>query len=506
MARELTAIIVGAGFSGLAAGAGLVRAGIDDFVILEKAERVGGTWRDNTYPGAACDIPSHLYSYSFAPNAGWSRAFGGQPEILAYLERCADDFGLRPHLRFGALVTGARFDEATATWNVTLASGEVLTARSLILGNGALHLPAIPELPGLSSFRGTTFHSARWNHGHDLAGKRVAVIGTGASAIQFVPQIATKVGHLDVYQRTPPWIVPKADRLMSKAERWAFEHVPGAHWLRRTGLYWLFESRVLGFAFAPKVNELLEGLVRKHLAAQVADPVLRAKLTPTYRFGCKRVLLSNDFYPALQRDNVDVITDGIAAIEPDGVRTQTGELRPVDTLIFGTGFKVVDYVSALRITGRGGVDLNDVWHQTVRNYLGITVSGFPNLFLLMGPNTGLGHNSMVFMIEAQAHYIVDAITRMRAQKLASLEVRTDVEQAFRADMSERMKKTVWTSGCSSWYMAPDGEVLLWPGFTFDYWWRTRTAKLSDFHAIAQADLDRPSVAPRAALAPAIATT
>lgn len=490
MARELTAIVVGAGFSGLAAGAGLKKAGIEDFVILEKGDGVGGTWRDNTYPGAACDIPSHLYSFSFAPNAAWSRAYGGQPEILAYLERCADDFGLRPHLRFGTLVTGARFDEATATWIVSTANGESLTARALILGNGALHLPAIPELPGLSSFRGTTFHSARWNHAHDLAGKRVAVIGTGASSIQFVPQIAKQVAQLDVYQRTPAWIVPKSDRPISDRERWAFENIPGAHWLRRTGLYWLFEARVLGFAFAPKVNELAERLVKKHLATQVADPELRAKLTPSYRLGCKRVLISNDYYPALQRDNVELVTDGIAAIEPHGVRTTDGQFRAVDTLIFGTGFKVVDYLSALRITGRGGADLNDVWKQSVRNYLGITISGFPNLFLLMGPNTGLGHNSMVFMIEAQARYIVDAISRMRKRKLASIEVRPDIEQAFRAEMTHRMKGTVWTSGCNSWYMAPDGDVLLWPGFTFDYWWRTRTAKLSEFRTVTQSELDR----------------
>ena len=506
MARELTAVIVGAGFSGLAAGIGLKKAGIDDFVILEKGDGVGGTWRDNTYPGAACDIPSHLYSFSFAPNASWSRAYGGQPEILAYLERCADEYELRPHLRFGCLVTGARFDEATATWNVTTANGDELTSRALILGNGALHLPAVPELPGLASFRGTTFHSARWNHAHDLAGKRVAVIGTGASAIQFVPQIAPKVSQLDVYQRTPPWIVPKADRSMSEREQWAFEHVPGAHWLRRTGLYWLFESRVLGFAFAPKVNEFAERLVMKHLTSQVADRELREKLTPAYRLGCKRVLISNDYYPALQRDNVELVADRIAAIEPGGIRTEGGQFREADTLIFGTGFKVVDYVSAMRITGPSGADLNDAWKQSVRNYLGITVSGFPNLFLLMGPNTGLGHNSMIFMIEAQAHYIVDAISRMRRRKLASIEVRPEVEQAFRAEMTHRMKDTVWTSGCNSWYMAPDGDVLLWPGFTFDYWWRTRTAKLSEFRTVDQGELDKVGYTPRAILTHASAAT
>ncbi len=277
-----------------------------------------------------------------------------------------------------------------------------------------MHLRDPLEIPGASTFAGTTFHSARWNHGHDLAGRKVAVIGTGASSVQFRPADRLVVEHLDVFQRTPAWIVPKADRPIGHRERWMLEHVPGAHWLRRTGLYWLFESRVLGFAFAPKVNQLAERLVLKHLAAQVADPPLRAALTPAYRMGCKRVLISNDYYPALCRDNVDLVTSGIAAIEPTGIRTTDGTLHPCDTIIYGTGFKVVDYVASMRIVGRGGRDLSAVWSEEgVRNYLGITVSGFPNLFLLMGPNTGLGHNSMVFMIEAQVTYLVDAMKRMR---------------------------------------------------------------------------------------------
>ncbi|HEU0031246.1 MAG TPA: NAD(P)/FAD-dependent oxidoreductase [Kofleriaceae bacterium] len=469
----LSAVIVGAGFSGIAAGIGLRRAGIENFVILEKASGVGGTWRDNSYPGAACDIPSHLYSYSFEPNPSWSRAYGGQPEILAYLEHCATKYGLRPHLELGAQVVRCAFDEASATWSVDTADGRRFGARALILGNGALHLPQIPDLPGLPRFAGKTFHSARWDHGHDLRGRRVAVIGTGASAIQFVPQIAPDVAQLQVFQRTPPWIVPKSDRPIGERERWMLEHVPGAHWLRRTGLYWLMESRVLGFVFAPKVNAFFERFVRKHIEHQVRDPVLRAKLTPSYRLGCKRVLISNDYYPALQRDNVELVTDAITTIEPTGVRTADGRLHEVDTIILGTGFRVVDYVSAIEIVGRRGQELSQVWQQSVRNYLGINVSGFPNLFLLMGPNTGLGHNSMVFMIEAQARYAVQAIQALHRNAMASLEVRPDVEQAFRTRLARQMAKTVWTSGCTSWYMAPDGEVLLWPGFTFDYWWRTR---------------------------------
>lgn len=483
---ELAAIIVGAGFSGLCAGIELRRAGISDFVILEKADRVGGTWRDNTYPGAACDIPSHLYSYSFEPNPRWSRAYGGQPEILAYLEHCADAYGLRPHLRFGSLVERAEYDETSATWTVSVRGGPRLTARALILGNGALHLPSIPELPGRERFTGKTFHSARWDHAYPLDGKRVAVIGTGASTIQFVPQIAPRVGKLEVFQRTPPWIVPKADRTITSGEQWLFAHVPGAHWLRRTGLYWLLEARVLGFAFAPRLNRLAERLVRRHLATSVPDPVLREKLTPSYRLGCKRVLISNDYYPAFTRANVELVTDPIAALEPSGIRTASGALHEVDTIIYGTGFKVVDYLSSMQIVGAGGRELNEVWRESVRNYLGITVSGFPNLFLLMGPNTGLGHNSMIFMIEAQARYAVAAIRTLRRNALASLDVRPSVEQAFRAEVARKLEGTVWTSGCSSWYMAPDGDVLLWPSFTFDYWRRTRRVDLRDYEVRALA--------------------
>ncbi len=496
MAQQLAAVIVGAGFSGLCAGIQLRKAGIEDFVILEKADGVGGTWRDNTYPGAACDIPSHLYSYSFEPNPSWSRAYGGQPEILAYLQHCATSYGLMPHIKFHARVTRAEYDEASATWTVITDDDRVYVARALVLGNGALHLPQIPDLAGLASFQGKAFHSARWDHTYDLAGKRVAVIGTGASAIQFVPEIARVVKQLDVFQRTPPWIMPKSDRPIGERERWVLEHVPGAHWLRRSGLYWLFESRILGFAMAPRLNNMIERLVRKHLEHAVPHPVLREKLTPQYRLGCKRVLLSNDYYPALARHNVELVTDGIDRIEPTGVRTADGTLREVDAIIFGTGFRVVDYVSSMQIIGRKGVDLNDTWRDGVRNYLGINVNGFPNLFLLMGPNTGLGHNSMIFMIESQVHYLVSAIRAMHRNALASIDVRPDIEQAFRTEMSRKLAKTVWTSGCSSWYMAPDGEVLLWPSFTFDYWLRTRRIDLKAYEARA---LD--TVLPNAHLTP-----
>ncbi len=475
----LDAIVVGAGFSGIAAGVALEQGGFHDFVILEKADRVGGTWRENTYPGAACDVPSHLYSYSFAPNPRWSRAYGGQAEILAYLEHVADRFGLRPHLRFGHTVNEARFDELAGVWHVRTDRGS-FTARALMLGNGALHLPQTPELPGLERFTGTRFHSARWDHGYDLRGKRVAVIGTGASAIQFVPRIAREVEQLHVFQRTPPWVVPKRDREIGTRERWALEHVPGAHRLRRTALYWWMESRVIGFAYAPSVLALAEKLVRRYLEGQIPDPALRARLTPAYRLGCKRVLISNEYYPAMQRPNVELVTDPIAEVTATGVRTRDGVEREVDAIIFGTGFRVSEYLSSIQVVGRGGTELNEAWRTSLRNYLGITVSGFPNLFLLMGPNTGLGHNSMIFMIEAQARYAVQALAAMRRDQLAYVDVRPEVEAAFRADLAEKMKGTVWTTGCTSWYQTESGEVFLWPAATVDYWRRTRTVALSDY--------------------------
>ena len=475
----LDAIVVGAGFSGLCAGVQLREAGFHDFLILEKADRVGGTWRENTYPGAACDVPSHLYSYSFAPNPRWSRAYGEQAEILAYLERCADTFGLRPHLRFNHTVLDARFDEIGGVWHVHTDHGD-FTARALMLGNGALHIPQLPNVPGLDRFKGTTFHSARWNHDYDFKGKRVAVIGTGASSIQFVPRIAKEVDKLHVFQRTPPWIVPKRDREIGTRERWALEHVPGAHALRRTALYWSMESRVIGFAYAPSVLAVAEKLVKRFIAKQVPDPALRAKVTPNYRLGCKRVLISNEYYPAIQRPNVELVTDGIAEVTATGVRTVDGVERPVDAIVCGTGFRVSEYLSSIRIVGRGGVELNEAWRTSLRNYLGITVSGFPNLFLLMGPNTGLGHNSMIFMIEAQARYATRALQAMRTGRLAAIDVKPAAEQAFRARLADKMKGTVWMTGCQSWYQTANGEVFLWPAATLDYWWRTRTVALSDY--------------------------
>jgi cation diffusion facilitator CzcD-associated flavoprotein CzcO len=480
--RDVEVAIVGAGFSGLGMAILLKKAGIDSFVLLEKAGDLGGTWRENTYPGAACDIPSHLYSFSFEPNPAWSRAYASQPEILEYLRHCARKYGILPLIRFHAEVTGAEFDEAQGTWTVHTRDGQRVRARSLVLGNGALHLPAYPAIPGRKSFQGAAFHSACWRHDVDLAGKTVAVIGTGASAIQFVPELAPRVGRLYLFQRTPPWILPRLDKAFSPGRRRILARFPLLLRLYRAALYWSLEWHAAIFLSRNWLGRLVEWTARKFLLKSVSDPKLRGLLTPSYRLGCKRVLMSNDFYPALQRPNVELVTEGIESIGSRGVRTRDGAEREVDAIIYGTGFDVSRYLAPIRIVGRQGRELNEHWDTTPSSYLGITVNGFPNLFLLMGPNTGLGHNSMIFMIEAQARYALQCIQELRARELRWLDVRPEVQARFNAMLREKLQATVWqTGGCRSWYQNAQGHnSASWPGFTFDYWRRTRQVRLSDY--------------------------
>jgi cation diffusion facilitator CzcD-associated flavoprotein CzcO len=480
---ELPVVIVGSGFSGIAMGAMLRRAGIDSFVILEKAADVGGTWRENTYPGAACDVPSHLYSFSFEPKADWSRAFSPQEEIQAYLRHVVCRYDLGRHIRFGARVTGGEFDEASGTWLVGVEGRPPIRARALVLGNGALHIPAMPDIPGLERFEGRLFHSARWDHAYDFTDRDVAVIGTGASAIQFVPQIAPRVRRLHVFQRTPPWIVPKPDRPMRPWEQRLFRAARPIHWIHRALLYWALELRVLGFLGWRRLMKPAEQLALRHLASVVDDPELRRKLTPTYTMGCKRILLSNDYYQALVRPNVELVTDGIARITRDGVVTRDGTERRVDAIICGTGFAATDYLAPFDLVGRGGRRLADVMRQNAETYLGIAVHGFPNLFLLMGPNTGLGHNSMIFMIEAQARYTLQAIRALRERHLASVEVRAPVQARFGRWVQERLRRSVWASGCASWYLKDGHNSTIWPSFTFAYWWRTRRLALAEYECV-----------------------
>lgn len=473
----LSVLIIGTGFSGIGMAIRLKQAGHDDFTVLERAQSVGGTWRDNRYPGCACDVQSHLYSFSFEPNPQWSRMYAQQPEIESYLQRCADKYGVMPHIRFGAELVSAKWDEAAALWRVVTKDGRTFSARVLISGMGALSNPAYPEVPGIENFKGRTFHSANWDHGYDLAGKRVAVIGTGASAIQFVPQIVPQVAALDLYQRTPPWILPKPDRAISEGERRRFARFPLAQRAWRIGLYWFLESRVLGFVINPKFMQQVQAIAQRHINKRVKDPVLREKLTPKYTIGCKRVLISNDYYPALTQPHVDVVTDRIREVRAHSIVAADGSERKVDAIIYGTGFTVQNPVQRGSIFGRAGVDLVDAWKEGPEAYLGATVAGFPNLFFLMGPNTGLGHTSQVFMIEAQLRYVMDCLGTMKRRKLAAVEVKPSVYENFNQRLQDDLRKTIWSSGCKSWYVNDSGRnTTIWPGFTFRFRQKTRRFK------------------------------
>lgn len=485
--RTYAVVIVGTGFSGVGMGIALKKAGLDNFLMLEKAGRVGGTWRENTYPGCACDIRSHLYSYSFEPKTDWSREFASQPEILGYIEHCVDKYGLRPHIRFGAEITGAEYDDDAAVWTVSTGDGGTgdggtVRAHAVVAGLGPLHLPSIPELPGLERFEGKAFHSAEWDHDHDLTGRRVAVIGTGASAIQFVPQVAGQAGHLTVFQRTAPWIIPRPDRSFSESEKRRFRRVPGARFLYRNMIYWLQESFVLGFEH-PNLIKAAERLGRWHLERQVHDPEVRRKLTPAYTLGCKRTLVSSDYYPAFNRPDVDLETAGITEIRERSIVTTDGREIEVDTIVFGTGFHVTDAMADLHIVGREGLKIQDAWRDGMVAHLGTTVAGFPNLFFLVGPNTGLGHNSMIFMIEAQVRYIV-ALLRLAARTGArSVEVRPEAQDRFNRWVQEKSRGSVWLrGGCASWYLDAHGvNRALWPASTVNFWLRMRRVRPADFH-------------------------
>lgn len=463
-------IIIGSGFSGLGMAIRLKQEGIDDFIVLERGDEVGGTWRDNTYPGAACDVPSRLYSFSFALNPGWSRSFSPQPEILDYLRRCADSFDIRSHIWFRHTVTDSWWDDAEGVWHVQTDQG-TFTGQILISAVGGLSEPLIPAIPGLEEFKGKVFHSATWDHEFDLEGKRVAVVGTGASAIQFVPQIQPKVASLTLYQRTPPWVMRQLDRRFLATERRLFRRVPLLNLLARAAIYWTHEAYVVGFS-NPKLLRWASRLARLHLRRQVRGRALRKKLTPDYTMGCKRILLSNDYYPSLSKPNVEVIAAGVKEIRGNEVVATDGSKRDVDAIIFGTGFHVTDMPGAQHLRGREGKALAEVWKENgAAAYLGTTINGFPNLFVLVGPNTGLGHNSLVFMIESQVAYVLDAIKQMSEGEI--VEVRPDVVASFNEDVQRRLEGAVWTAGgCKSWYLDEHGKnVTMWPGTT----WRFRRA-------------------------------
>ena len=465
--------VIGAGFSGLGAAIRIRQAGIEDFVVLERAGEVGGTWEANTYPGCQCDVASHLYSFSFMPNPDWSRGYSTQPEIWDYLRRCADRGGVRPHLRLGCEVLDASWEEDAKRWRIETSTGP-LTADLLIAGPGGLSEPSIPDFPGLESFAGPVIHSAAWDHDVELRGKRVAVIGTGASAIQVVPAIQPQVARLDVFQRTPPWIVPHRDRPIGRIKRRLYRLFPPLQRLARAGIYMSREPLVLGLVHRPRLLRAVERLALRHMKRQVPDPELRRRLTPSYRIGCKRILPSNDWYPALVQDNVEVVSDRIAEVRPEGIVDGAGDLHELDAIVMATGFKVMDLPIAHRVRGREGT-LAEAWSDGMEAYLGTTISGFPNLFLLVGPNTGLGHNSIVYMIESQLNYVLDALRVIEERGLASVDVRSEVQREFNDDLQRRHEGTVWSSGgCTSWYLDARGRNrTIWPRQTWTFRRMTR---------------------------------
>ena len=473
MKRRVRVVVIGAGVSGLCVADRLRRTRGIDVTVLERAERVGGTWRENTYPGCCCDIPAPLYSYSFAQSGRWSRLFAGQAEILDYLERFAERSGVLADVRFGVTVSGAQWSDGR--WEVTCEDGSVVWADALVSAIGALHVPARPDLPGLADFAGPCLHTAEWDDEIALSGQRVAVIGTGASAVQLVPAIAGRAAEITVFQRTPPWIVPKADRPFTPRERRLLELLPAYRRLLRTRLFWIHEARAQGFQGPSGAMPETERLARAHLEHQVRDRALRALLTPDYAIGCKRLLISSDWYPTLQRDDVALETSPIAHVTRDAVVTEAGTRHGADVIVFGTGFAAQDALGRVPITGPDARTLTDGWRGGMEAYLGTMVAGFPNLFLMTGPNSGLGHNSQIFMIEAQVRLIAGRLRRLRAGA-RTVEVRREAQREFNEDLQSRLQNTVWQGGgCRSWYQDPitRRNTLLWPGSTIEFWRRTR---------------------------------
>jgi cation diffusion facilitator CzcD-associated flavoprotein CzcO len=497
-------VIAGAGFSGLGMAMELKKAGFEDFVVLERAEDLGGAWRDNTYPGCACDIPSVLYSWTDEQNPRWSRTFAGQQEIWDYMRGVVDRHQLAPHLRFDHEVVAMRWDQDDEHWEIETSRG-IFTAEVAISAVGALADPAIPPLPGLERFRGSTFHSARWDHDHDLRGRQVAVVGTGASAIQFVPEIQPQVGGLHLFQRTPPWVLPRLDPKIP--ERWQrrFERHPGVlHWVRRA-VFSLYESFHVMFTH-PQLTGLAERRARRHIARQVPDPVLRKKLIPDYRLGCKRILGSNSWYPAICADNVELVSSGIRELTADGILDSDGVEHRVDTIIFGTGFHVTDPPISHRVVGPSGDTLAQAWQGSAKAHLGLAVAGFPNFFMLLGPNTGLGHNSVLLMIEAQVDYLIQALAFRRARELQTIEPRAEAQARFVAEIEEGTRGSVWTAGgCVSWYLDATGRnSTLWPRSVRAYQRRLARFEPTDYRYRPIAST-RSSTAESSSSAPALST-
>ncbi|MBT9609928.1 MAG: NAD(P)/FAD-dependent oxidoreductase [Aquabacterium sp.] len=469
--QQHTAIIIGSGFGGQAAAINLRRIGIDDFLILERRAWMGGTWSQNSYPGAAVDVQSPLYSLSFEPYR-WSQMFAEQDELVEYTNHVLAKHGLREKTRLHANVTKVQWDGASQTWQVQLEGGETLAARFLINASGPLSTPVIPNFKGRDTFEGHTFHTNNWQHDHDHKGKRVAIIGSGASAAQIIPAIAPEVQTLHVFQRTPHWVLPRPDRAFSKFER-ALLGNKLIYKALRTAIYWGLESRVIGFKYSKKMlNVVAQQAALKHIAKQISDPALRKAVTPDYTIGCKRIILSSTLYPALCRPNVKLHPkdDGIAEINARGILTTQGQQIDLDLIVYSTGYDATDGVISYPVVGKGGRSVQDVWAEFPRAYLGTSLPGFPNFFVVTGPNTGIGHTSAIFVIEAQMEYIRRAIQAVQQKGAKTIEVKPQAEADYTTMIHREMKQTVWQSGgCTSWYKSKSGHVIaMFPGFSFTF--------------------------------------
>jgi cation diffusion facilitator CzcD-associated flavoprotein CzcO len=477
-------LIVGAGFTGIGAAIKLSEAGVDDFVILERGDRVGGTWRDNTYPGAACDVPSLLYSYSFVKNSSWSRAYSPADEICRHIEDMSDTFDIGRRIQFGVEVTGLEFDEKTGVWTVKTNGRTPVRARTVVLASGPLPDHKLPDIRGLDTYQGHTIHSARWDHDYDFSGKRVAVIGTGASAVQIVPELVKQAEFVKVFQRTPGWMLPRLDIATPAAAKMLFAKVPAAQELARQALFWGHEISATALVWNTPLTGLVARLGKAHLRRQVSDPWLRRQLTPDFTPGCKRMLISSDYYPALQQDNCKLIDWPIATVSPVGIRTSDGVEHHLDCIVFATGYDVHLTGPPYEVTGIGGRSLSTEWAAGAQAYKSINAHGYPNLFFMTGPNSGPGHNSLLVYVEGQLDYAVSGITTILREDLRYLDVRKDVQTRYNERIQKRLTKTTWMSGCSSWYLTADGfNASMYPGFATQYLRQMRDFRFGDYVAV-----------------------
>lgn len=469
-------VIVGSGFAGLCMGIKLKQAGMNNFIILEKEKEVGGTWYVNTYPAAACDVESHLYSFSFEPKSDWTRTYPQQKEILEYQKHCADKYKLRPHIQFNTTVISAVFNQNDNTWEITTSNNQKIKAKVFITGVGPLSDPLYPSIKGLEDFEGEKFHSAQWNHNFDYKGKKVAVIGSGASAIQFVPELAKSVEKLYLFQRTPPWVFPKPDRPFTSKELNYFKYIPGYRLYYREKIYWTYEKMAEGFVKNPELLKHASQSIERYIRKTFKDSAMQEKLIPKYTMGCKRILYSNNWYPALLKENVSVISDKIDHITKNSICTADGNEYTVDAIVYATGFKATEHLSKIHITGRNGLVFEELRKKDGSAYLGTSTHGFPNMFMLVGPNTGVGHTSIIHIIESQVTYIMDALKYIKRKNIKSFEVKDEVLKAYNVELDNKMKGTVWSAGgCNSWYKDANGKIpTVLPDFTYNF--RKQTKK------------------------------